>query len=133
MVKREGNLVSYCAITVDDCFFAASRDDEWVNFIVNMLKGAFDELNLERGEVIDILGMTFHMKRDKRRAVINQKRFVTKLAEEFKITKTSVTPATGDLLYGKGVSFWEIRGSYVCLQAHLPGDIFPRSVFGLEI
>ena len=45
--------------------------------------------------------MTVHMERDKRRAVINQKRFVTKLAEEFKISKTSVTPATGDLLYEK--------------------------------
>ena len=73
LVKREGNLVSYCAITVDDCFFASSRDDEWVNLSVNMLKAAFDELTLERGEVINILGMTVHMERDKRRAVINQK------------------------------------------------------------
>ena len=45
--------------------------------------------------------MTVHMERDKRRVVINQKRFVTKLAEEFKISKTSGTPATGDLLYEK--------------------------------
>ena len=71
LVKRKGNLESYCAITVDDCFFAASRDDEWVNLSVNMLKEAFDELTLERGEVINILGMTVHMERDKRRAVIN--------------------------------------------------------------
>ena len=52
-----------------------------------MLKIAF-ELTLERGEVINILGMTVHMERDKGRAVIKQKRFVDKL-----------TPATADLLY----------------------------------
>ena len=66
-----------------------------------MLKEAFDEKTLERGEVINILGMTVHMECDKGRAVINQNIFVTKLTEEFKILKTSVTPATGDLQYEK--------------------------------
>ena len=39
-----------------------------------MLKGAFEELTLERGDVINILGMTVHMERDKGRAVIKNKR-----------------------------------------------------------
>ena len=38
-----------------------------------MLKGAFEELTVERGETINILGMTVHMDREKKRAIINQK------------------------------------------------------------
>ena len=37
------SLVSYCAITVDDCFIAAStRDHEWLQISVDMLKKALD-------------------------------------------------------------------------------------------
>ena len=36
MVKVEGGKVSYCAITVDDCFFAITRDEEWINETINM-------------------------------------------------------------------------------------------------
>ena len=64
-----------------------------------MLKTAFEELTLERGEVINILGMTVHMERDNGRAVIRQKRFADKLTEEFKVAESAITPATADLLY----------------------------------
>ena len=64
-----------------------------------MLEEAFEELTLERGDTISILGMTVHMDRANKRAIINQKRFLEKLAETYKVSKTSVTPATGDLLY----------------------------------
>ena len=99
LVKSEGNKVSYCAITVDDCFFAMTRDEDWINESIEMLKGAFEELTVERGESINILGMTVHMERDKGRALINQKRFLDKLIDTYGITKTAITPATGDLMY----------------------------------
>ena len=65
MVKTKGSKVSYCAITVDDCFFAITRDEEWINGAIKMLKAAFEELTVERGETINILGMTVHMERAK--------------------------------------------------------------------
>ena len=34
---------------MDDCFFAATRDQEWIQSQVDMLKTAFEELTLERG------------------------------------------------------------------------------------
>ena len=37
LVKSEGNKVSYCAITVDDCFFVTSRDEEWANVGIKRL------------------------------------------------------------------------------------------------
>ena len=64
-----------------------------------MLNAAFVESTLEHGEVVNILGMTVHMERDKGRAVIKQRRFVDKLTEEFKVAKSAITPATADLLY----------------------------------
>ena len=99
LVKREEGKVSYCAITVDDCFFVTTRDEDWINEQAEMLKRAFEELTLDRGEVINILGMTVHMERNKGRAVVNQKRFLEKLCDEFKVKKTAVTPATADLLH----------------------------------
>ena len=40
------------------------------------------------------------MERDRRRAVINQKRFVVdNLISTYGVTKTAITPATGDLMY----------------------------------
>ena len=99
LVKSNAGRVSYCAITVDDCFFVATRDENWILENVKTLQDAFEELTLERGETINILGKTVHMERDKKRASITQKRFVDKLKETYKTTKPSVTPATGDLLY----------------------------------
>ena len=64
-----------------------------------MLNAAFVESTLEHGEVVNILGMTVHMERDKGRAVIKQKRFVDKLTEEFKMAESAITPATADLLH----------------------------------
>ena len=77
LVKTEGSKVAYCAITVDDCFFAITRDEDWNNESINMLKAAFEELTVERGETINILGMTVHMERERGRAVVNQKRLST--------------------------------------------------------
>ena len=52
MIKTEGDKVSYFAITVDDCFFANTRDQEGINEAINMLKTAFEELTVEGGEAI---------------------------------------------------------------------------------
>ena len=64
-----------------------------------MLKNAFEELAVERGETINILGMTVRMERAKGRAVIDQKRFVNNLITTYGVTKTAVIPATGGLMY----------------------------------
>ena len=54
--KSEDNKISYCAITVDDCFFAAIRDDKGIQYSIDMLKGAFEELALVREDVITFSG-----------------------------------------------------------------------------
>ena len=100
LVKRNSGKVSYCAITVDVCFFVTTRDEEWIKGVTTMLEDAFEELTLGRGDKISILGMTAYMDRNAKRAIVNQKRFVDKLAETYEIiTKTAVTPANADVLY----------------------------------
>ena len=96
---------------VDDCFFAITRDEDWINESIDMLKAAFEELTVERGEIINILGMTVHMERERRRAVINQKRFIDNLISTYGVTKTAITPATGDLMYLRDESYWRISAS----------------------
>ena len=98
-VEQKNNNISYCAITVVDESFATARDQEWIQSQVDTLKPAFEEITLERGEVINILGMNVRIERDKGRAVIKQKRFVDKLTKESKVTKSAITSATADLLY----------------------------------
>jgi hypothetical protein len=102
LMKSEGNKVSYCAITVDDCFFATTRDEEWANSGIKMLEQAFEEVTVERGDVINILGMTVTMDRVNKAAIIKQKHFLDKVASTFNITKKAVTPAYGDLLKEEG-------------------------------
>ena len=66
MDKTEGGKVSYSAITVDDCFFAITKDENWINETIDMLKRAFKELTVERGETINILGKTVRMDRERK-------------------------------------------------------------------
>ena len=99
MVKTGGDKVSYCAIKVDDCFFAITKDEDWIGEAIDMLKRAFDELTVDRGKTINILGMTVHMDRERRRAVINQKHFLDNLISTYGVNKSAITPATGDLMY----------------------------------
>ena len=59
-----------------------------------MLKRAFDELTVHRGETIDILGMTVQMNRERKRAVINQKHFLDNLISTYGVITNAITPAT---------------------------------------
>ena len=64
-----------------------------------MLKRAIDELTVDRGETINILGMTVQMNRERKRAVINQKHFLDNLISTYGVITNAITPATLDLMY----------------------------------
>ena len=120
MVKTEGDKVSYCSITVDDCFFAITKDEDWIGEAIDMLKRAFDELTVDRGETINILGMTVHMDRERKRTVINQKHILDNLFSTYGITKTAITPATGDLMYvQENINLLDDQRKFMSLNATL--------------
>ena len=57
------------------------------------------DVDVERGETINILGMTVYMDREHGKAVINQQHFLDKVCSTYGITRAAVTPATGDSMY----------------------------------
>ena len=73
-----------------------------------MLKRACKELTVERGETINILGMTVRMDCERKRPVINQKHFFDNLIGTYGITKTAISPATGDSMYvpDNSIRYW---------------------------
>ena len=63
-----------------------TKDEDWINEAIDMLKRALEEFTVDRGETINILGMTVHMYRKRKRAVINQKHFLDNLISTYGIT-----------------------------------------------
>ena len=69
---------------------------------------------------INILGMTVRMERERGRAVINQKRLVDNLISTYGVTKTAITPDTGDLMFVREDSkLMEDQRKFMSLNATL--------------
>jgi hypothetical protein len=85
------------AITVDDCFFIGTMDDDWREEQVNILRNAFKEVTVEYGDIQQIIGMTVQMDRINKLAKISQRNYVDNIINKYNITKSSVTPSTGEL------------------------------------
>ena len=98
LLKKEGGNISIVGITVDDCLFAATRCEEWILAQVEMLKKAFSGLTVERGEVLQIVGMRVEFNRTEGYADISQPKYADKLLE-FGIDKGAVTPTLADFFY----------------------------------
>jgi hypothetical protein len=56
-VKQEAGKHAICGSTVDDNFFAATKDKVWINEQVEMLRVAFKEVTVIRANEIGIVGM----------------------------------------------------------------------------
>ena len=93
--KRQGDLISICGITVDDCLFVTSRGVTWRDEQVVMLKSAFGGLTVEFGDVLQIVGMHVTFDRVGKKAKISQGHYASKL-REFGINKGAASPALGD-------------------------------------
>jgi dihydroxyacetone kinase DhaKLM complex PTS-EIIA-like component DhaM len=46
-LKRAGDKVSYCTMTVDDCCIVAMRDDAWIGEQIEMLRKAYEAVEIE--------------------------------------------------------------------------------------
>jgi hypothetical protein len=64
-VKKEAEKLAICGITVDDGFFASTRDEKWIAQQVEMLWKAFKEIMVKRRDEIGIVGMNVRMDRKK--------------------------------------------------------------------
>jgi hypothetical protein len=64
-----------------------------------MLREAFEEVTVERGDELGIIGIQVKMDRLRKRVVLSQKKFVDKVQEVCNPTKKASSPAALDLLH----------------------------------
>jgi len=57
LMKQQGSKLAISRTTVDDCLFVCSRDDKWIAEQIKMLRTAFDEITVETGDELGLVGM----------------------------------------------------------------------------
>jgi hypothetical protein len=97
-IKTEGEKRAICGLTVDDGFFAATRDKVWIEEQVNMLRRAFREITVTQGDELGIVGMHLKMDRKNKRAILSQTKWEQKVIHEFETLRKAPTPALTDLM-----------------------------------
>jgi hypothetical protein len=85
------------AITVDDCTACQTRNSGLKERFYELCKRTFQDITVEEGDTIEVIGMTFELDRNERSVKVTQKRFITKIIEKYGIIKKSVSPSTLDL------------------------------------
>ena len=98
LVKRQGSKLAMSRTTVDDCLFVCSRDDKWIAEQIEMLKTAFDEITVETGDELSLVGMHIRMDRAKKQVIITQPKHVERIIETFEVVKGAPSPALGKLM-----------------------------------
>ena len=70
--KRESERVAFCGTTVDDCLVVCTRDDEWMQQHIAMLKSKYQEITIEQGDQLGLIVMQIVMEREQRKVIISQ-------------------------------------------------------------
>jgi len=97
-IKTVGDKRAICGLTVDDGFFAATRDEAWITEQIEMLRREFKESTVTRGDKIGIVGMHLKMDRKNKRAILSQPKWEQKVIHEFETSKKAPTPALTNLM-----------------------------------
>jgi len=98
LTKCEGSKIAISGTTVDDCLFICTRDDKWIKEQIEMLRTAFDEITVETGEELGLIGMHISMDRAKKQVTITQPKHVERIIGTFEVVKGAPSPALGKLM-----------------------------------
>jgi hypothetical protein len=85
-----------CGTTMDDCLFICTRNDKWIEEQKRRLKDAFEEVTVELGDELGLVGMQISM--NKKQVVITQPKHVKRIIKTFQVTKGAPTPALEQLM-----------------------------------
>jgi hypothetical protein len=83
---------------VDDCFFVATCDEEWITAQSSMLKDKYHEITVQRGDELGLVGMQVQMNCAQKMVTITQPKNVARVIECFGITKAAPNPAMANLM-----------------------------------
>jgi hypothetical protein len=79
--------------TVDDCLFVCNRNDEWIAKQVKMLKDKFQEVTVESGDELGLVGIQISMDQKDKKVIVTQPKHVERIIETFQVTKGAPSPA----------------------------------------
>jgi hypothetical protein len=97
-IKRDTTNVAYCGVTVDDCFFVTTRNPEWKQQQIDMLKNKYEEITVEEGDELGLIGIQIKMDRAKKLVHMTQKKNIERIFTTFQPTKGAPTPAMVNLM-----------------------------------
>ena len=90
--------MAYCGATVDDCLFVTTNDERWIQEQIAVLKEKYEEVTIEIGEEINLIGMNVKIDYDKGRVVLTQPKHVARIIEAFGVNRSAPNPALASLM-----------------------------------
>ncbi|MFN9981338.1 MAG: hypothetical protein ACK53Y_15540, partial [bacterium] len=70
-----------------------NRNDEWVAKQVKMLKDKFQEVTVESGDELGLVGIQISMDQKDKKVIVTQPKHVERIIETFQVTKGAPSPA----------------------------------------
>ena len=97
-IKREDGNIAYCGVTVDDSFFVKTRNPLWKKQQIDMLKNKYEEITIEEGDKLGLIGIQIKMDRENKQVHLTQKKNIERIFATFKPFKGAPTPALTSLM-----------------------------------
>jgi hypothetical protein len=97
-IKRTNDKVAFCGTTVDDCIFACTKNDEWMKQQIQMLQNKYEEITIEHGDEIGLIGMQVKLDRQLKTVTFTQPKQVAWNIETFSVGKAAPSPALMKLM-----------------------------------
>jgi hypothetical protein len=67
-IKRENRQVALCGTTVDNFLFICNGDQAWIQEQIMMLRNKYDDMTIEHGDELGLIGMQIWMDRKEKRS-----------------------------------------------------------------
>ncbi len=87
-----------CATTVDDCLFVASNDETWIQKQIEFLKSKNEDVAVEMGDEIGLIGMQVKMDRNNKKVILTQPKNVERIISALGMNKGAPTPALANVM-----------------------------------
>ena len=97
-IKKEDGNMACCATTVDDCLFVTSNDGTWIQKQIEFLKAKYEDVAVEMGDEIGLIGMQVKMDRIDKKVILTQPKNVDRIITAFGVDKGAPTPALANVM-----------------------------------
>jgi hypothetical protein len=85
-------------MTVDDCLFITTNDEQWIGEQIAMLKEAYETVEVEQGDELGLIGMQVKMDCKTKRVILTQPKLVQSVIDAFGVSKGAPSPALNNMM-----------------------------------